>query len=214
MLRREWRAAKLRRRFPTALIHAGAVVDDGSRLDAHAVLFPGVRLLDAHIGRYTYVQAGSALYDVDVGPFCSIAGNVMIGLAAHPIDMLSTSPVLYDNTQPLPSFLVSSPLRKVSLRRTRIGADVWIGQGALLRDGLTIGVGAVVAAGAVVTRDVAPYTIVGGNPARVIRRRFSDDLCARLEASAWWERDDAVLAALSTTFADPEAFLARLGETA
>ncbi len=76
VLRREWRAAKLRRRFPTAVIHAGAVVDDGSRLGEHVVLFPGVRLLNAFIGRYSYVQAGSALYGVDVGPFCSIASRV------------------------------------------------------------------------------------------------------------------------------------------
>ena len=86
-----------------------------------------------------------------------------------------------------------------------IGHDVWIGQYARLRPGISIGTGAVVAAGAVVTRDVAPYAIVGGVPARLIRQRFSDELCADLLASRWWQHAFADFAGLD--LCDPRRFL-------
>ena len=86
-----------------------------------------------------------------------------------------------------------------------IGHDVWIGQYARLRPGISIGTGAVVAAGAVVTRDVEPYAIVGGVPARLIRHRFSDELCADLLASQWWQHAFTDFAGLD--LCDPRCFL-------
>ena len=70
---------------------------------------------------------------------------------------------------------------------TRIGNDVWIGSEAMIMPGITIGDGAVIATRAVVTRDVAPYTIVGGNPARPIRPRFDEEQVAMLQAMQWWD---------------------------
>ena len=85
---------------------------------------------------------------------------------------------------------------------TVVGHDVWIGHGATIMPGVTIGSGAIIAAGAVVTKDVAPYAIVGGNPAQVIRRRFSDDVVAALLDIAWWDwpidRIEAKLHAIET----------------
>ena len=75
-----------------------------------------------------------------------------------------------------------------------IGHDVWIGHGAIVLPGRKIGTGAVVAAGAIVTKDVDPYTIVGGNPARLIRRRFSASVAERLQRLAWWDWSHDVLA--------------------
>ncbi|WP_377292220.1 CatB-related O-acetyltransferase [Rhizobium sp. SG2393] len=86
------------------------------------------------------------------------------------------------------------------VKDTVVGPDVWIGTGAMIMPGVTLGAGSIVAAGAVVTRDVAPYTIVGGNPARPIRQRFAPDMVARLLAVAWWdwplERIEAALPAI------------------
>ncbi|KGF67308.1 acetyltransferase [Hoeflea sp. BAL378] len=91
--------------------------------------------------------------------------------------------------------------------KTTIGHDVWIGFGAKIRSGVKIGNGAVVGMGAVVTRDVEPYMVVAGNPARVVSQRFSNAVAAALNASAWWDMNDADLKANAALFTDPEMFL-------
>jgi acetyltransferase-like isoleucine patch superfamily enzyme len=201
---------KWRKRFPSAVIYAGATITDESWMGDSAVLFPRSSLQDARLGNFSYVAGNTLINNTDVGPFCSIASGVVIGLAAHPTHMVSTSPVFYDPQQPLPKFLARERLFTDNLPRTSIGADVWIGQGAMVRAGSSIGTGAVIAAGAVVTADVAPYTIVAGVPAKPLRRRFADDVCDRLLASRWWEKTTDELASLAPLFADPEAFLAEI----
>ncbi|MHB1193043.1 MAG: CatB-related O-acetyltransferase [Longimicrobiales bacterium] len=201
---------RLRKRFPDSLIHDGANISDDSWLGTCAVLFPGATLVSSKLGRFSYLQANTAVYNAEIGPFCSIAANVTIGLAAHPTQMVSTSPVFYDCEQPLPRFFTSRRVFAEALPRTVVGADVWIGQGALIKAGVTIGVGAVIAAGAIVTNDLEPYTIGGGSPCRPIRSRFDEDLRMRLIASEWWKLGDSILERLADTFTDPQAFLAAL----
>ena len=204
------RRRRARTRFPTATVHDGAAFTDDCELGTYCVVFPAVVLSQTTLGAYSYVQSGSAVNNALIGPFCSIGSAVSIGLAAHPLSGISTSPVFYDPRQPLPDFFTDRVQFAASTPQTVIGADVWIGPGAMLKAGLRVGVGAVIGAGAVVTRDVQPYQIVGGNPARVIRPRFSEDVSAALLASCWWERDPAVLRQLSATFVDPPAFLRAL----
>ena len=158
------RTFRLRKRFPTSVIHRGAFADNASSLGAYSVLFRDAVVLGSSVGRYTYVQAESALYNTDVGAFCSIAAGVTIGLGAHPTHMVASSPVFYDNQQPLPKFFTPTQVFKEVLPRTLVGADVWIGQGAMIKAGVTIGPGAVIGAGSVVTRDIAPYTVAAGAP--------------------------------------------------
>lgn len=201
---REWR---LRRRFPMSTIHAGVIMDSTSKIAPYSVLFRNVVFLDSTLEKYSYIQANSVINNAQIGPFCSIAGNVQIGLANHPTNMVSTHPSFYDNTQPLPYFFTHSKLFNNILPKTTIDADVWIGQGAMIKAGIHIGVGAVIGAGAVVTKDVAPYSIVAGIPARVIKRRFDDVTCQRLIDSKWWELDDTILTRLSSFFSDPYKFL-------
>jgi acetyltransferase-like isoleucine patch superfamily enzyme len=203
---------RLRRRFPRCEIHSGAKVDNKSTVGYSSVLFRNSSLVDSSLGNFSYIQENTSLYRADVGPFCSIAGNASIGLVDHPIFMLSTSPVFYDCTQPLPRFFVAENLFPQEQPRTAIGADVWIGEGVRIKAGVRIGVGAVIGTGSVVTHDIYPYTIVAGVPGRPMKKRFSDELCLRLLGSRWWELDDATLTALAPYCVDPVRFLSALDE--
>jgi acetyltransferase-like isoleucine patch superfamily enzyme len=203
---------RLRHRFPRSVIHQGATADRDCILGEHSVLFRGTRLNGSVLGAYSYVQAGSAVYNSDIGSFCSIAEGVTIGLGGHPTFMVSTSPVFYDNTQPLPRFFTQDRLFAEASPRTIIGADVWIGQGAIIKAGVRIGVGAVIGSASMVTKDVPPYTIAAGNPCRPIRQRFTDDRCRRLVESRWWDFHESKLKSLAPLFSNPEAFLAAIGQ--
>lgn len=127
-----------------------------------------------------------------IGRYCSIAKHVQIGVASHPTDWLSISARQY-----VPTYLdfhrfVGKSVRTVGhemFEPTTIGNDVWIGTNAVIMGGVTIGDGAIVAAGAVVTKDVPPYAIVGGVPAKVIRFRFPEDVIRELLELKWWDYD-------------------------
>jgi acetyltransferase-like isoleucine patch superfamily enzyme len=124
--------------------------------------------------------------------------------------LVSTSPVFYDNSQPLPKFLIDQVAYTQNPLRTDVGADVWIGCGAIIKAGIKIGVGAVIGAGSVVTKDIPPYAIVAGNPCRVIRYRFSEDVIRRLVDSEWWKKDHEELLLIAHLFSDPLLFLKSL----
>ena len=201
------RGVILRRRFPTSVIYAGAYVDRFSELGEYSVLFRDVAFLNSSLGAYSYVQSGCMVYNAEIGKFCSIASNVIIGLANHPTHMVSTSPVFYDTNQPLPKFLTDSYTFTATLPRTTIGADVWIGQGVMIKAGVTVGVGAVIGAGSIVTKDIAPYVIAVGNPCKQIRPRFAQDIAQQLIHSKWWELSEKDLIKLAPTFINIEVFL-------
>lgn len=159
------------------------------------------------LGAYSYCRGLFGPVD-RIGRYCSIASGVSIMGDDHPMDHVSTSPVLY-NTQEFQNLTGRSlpatlPHFDGAARPVTLGDDVWIGQDVLLRGGISIGTGAVIAARAVVTRDVPPYAIVGGLPARLIRMRFPEALIAKLLASRWWDYSAADLAGLPLD--QPEAF--------
>jgi acetyltransferase-like isoleucine patch superfamily enzyme len=206
------RNRRLRRRFPSCVIYQNVSVDAESTLGDSSVIFKNVSMANSHIDSYSYVQCDSVINNTTIGAFCSIAGRVTIGLAAHPTFMVSTSPVFYDNTQPLPKFFVYKKLFEDNLPKTIIGADVWIGQGVMIKAGVKIGVGAVIGAGSVVTKDIPPYTIAVGTPCRPIRLRFNKETCQSLLISQWWTFDEVKLKALAVHFQDPEEFCRKVSE--
>lgn len=125
---------------------------------------------------------------IRVGRWCSIASTVRSAPINHPLDGMTTHPALYERK----FGVVDQDIHWDTV--LEIGDDVWIGHNAVILPGCkSIGRGAVVGAGAIVTRDVPAYTIVAGNPAKPIRSRFSPEMIAALEASRWWELDAAGL---------------------
>lgn len=150
------------------------------------------------LGSYSYVVSGY-LCGVSVGAYCSFGENVQIGRQSHPLDWVSTSPFLYLNNENILSCADSNvgtfnnSRVPTALVHTKIENDVWIGHGAIVMPGVTIGTGAIIAAGSVVTKDVAPYAIYGGNPARFIRHRVALEYIKPLLESRWWELPPSTL---------------------
>lgn len=144
----------------------------------------------SNIGRYAFINADTIIYaNVTMGRYCALGRYVEIGLAHHPLDFLSTHHLTI-STSPFVRDMDFSTARKIPWEvhpATRIGNDVWIGAKACIVSGVTIGDGAVIAAGSVVTKNVAPYMIVGGNPAREIRSRFDEETVEKLLKYKWWD---------------------------
>jgi acetyltransferase-like isoleucine patch superfamily enzyme len=151
------------------------------------------------LGDYSYVNCGAVIASGEFGRFCSVGPYAIIGMPNHPTGFRSTSPKLYgpDNLFGGRSEWNDFP------DPPQIGSDVWIGAVAFVRQGVRIGHGGIVGAGAVVTHDVPPYAIVAGTPAKVLRLRFDEGLVGELLESRWWERRTEELAADAGSFQKP-----------
>jgi acetyltransferase-like isoleucine patch superfamily enzyme len=182
-LRRRYRLGKS---YPSCQFHEGTDCLN-SVLDGFNVLFQDVMLVHSTLGEHTYIQKGSTICNAKIGKFCSIAANVTIGPGIHKIDAVSTHPAFYLKDTPLLKVFVKEDLF-IPFKLTTVGHDVWIGVNVVLIDGVTIGTGAIIASGAVVTKDVPPYAIVGGVPAKILRYRFSETEVSDLLATEWWNR--------------------------
>lgn len=180
-----WRLCRVR--LPKTMTYAAG---RRFRLGAHAwcMVAPSVTEGDVSLGAYSY--SGSSLTRVRMGNYCSVGADVLFSPPTHPTQWLTTHPVAHAPYL-FPSF--SNTIRakpwRVFKGEVVLGHDVWVGSRAILMGGVRVGNGAVIGSGAVVTRDVPPYAIVGGVPARVIRYRFPPETIAALEASRWWEYD-------------------------
>jgi phosphonate metabolism protein (transferase hexapeptide repeat family) len=195
----------------TPLLHPTADVRD-CRLGAYCEVGARTQLLEVELGDYSYIVNDSDVAYATIGKFCSIAAMTRINPGNHPMERASQSHFSYRASAYFAG--AADEAEFFAWRRSHrvtIGHDVWIGHGAIVLPGRAIGTGAVIAAAAVVTKDVAPYTIVAGNPARVIRARFTDEIAARLQRLAWWDWSHERLQAALPDFQklSIEHFLAR-----
>jgi len=168
------------------------------------------------IGAYTYLGGDDSIfrYIKSIGRYCSIAGGIKTGLVEHPVDFLSTHPLFYGQWREWPelsefyedsSESVNNAKTKLSERlgkrnyQIEIGNDVWIGENVTILRGVKIGDGAIIASGALVTSDVAPYSIVGGIPAKLIKYRFDDEIIRRLIKIKWWDYEPSIFLGVDFT---------------
>jgi len=180
----------LSRKYPKSKISIKTLIDLNSELGEYSKIYPQALISNSKIGKFTYVCPNTNIINTKVGSFCSIASGVRCGGGFHPSrDFISTNPIFY-STLGQTNIVVTDKDYFEELKPIEIGHDVWIGTNAIILDGVKIGTGAIIGAGAVVTKDVEPYAIVGGIPAKLIRYRFDrEQINKLLNEIKWWEHD-------------------------
>ncbi len=188
-------------------IHPTAVVVN-CHLGAWTAIGPHSHLEETLFDDYSYTADNASIIYAEIGKFVNIASHVRINPGNHPMERVTLHHCTYRRKKY--GFAETDDETIFSWRRfhaCRIGHDVWIGHAATIMPGVTIGEGAVVGSGAVVTKDVSPYEIVAGVPARMIKKRFSDDVIKKLLNIAWWNWDRKMLEERFTDFYDLNNFL-------
>ncbi|MCT2347599.1 CatB-related O-acetyltransferase [Niallia taxi] len=207
-----------KRRFPNRIIES-ASIDKTAKINVNSVVKKGTSIFknvmigsnclisnnvlvgpSVKIGDYSYVNSETKVFSGSIGKFCSISYGCQIGMSEHPTNYMSTSPYIYgeNNIFNIPSYFddIHSP--------PVIGNDVWIGVNAVILQGVKIGDGAIIAAGAVVNKDVPSYSIVGGIPANKIKDRYDEDTIETLLNLKWWDLPKEEILKLQNIFSKKE----------
>lgn len=197
----QWRRRRLAKKLPGFWAHWETYATKNCHFAEHNRLYMKSWLNTVSLGRFSYV-AGAKLGYANIGAFCSIGPEAMVGgLGKHATSFLSTHPSFYSlRKQAGRTFVSENKLSEIVC--TTVGNDTWISARAIVLDGVTVGDGAIIAAGAVVTKDVPPYASVGGIPARVIAFRFSDPVIEQLLTWKWWDLPLSVLEQLAGYFSE------------
>ena len=158
------------------------------------------------IGKYTYGCFNNSFpAGTIVGKYCSISKEVKALNADHPITSVCLTPYFYNKS-------LGYDVQDVPRSKLTIGNDVWIGYGSTILSKCTvIGNGAIIGAGSVVTKNVPPYSIVAGNPAKILRYRFDDETCKQIEKTQWWENTPEELIGFKQYMSNPEMFCEKQG---
>lgn len=196
---------------PEPTVHPSSSLRE-SELGVWTDIGPNCSIVESTLGDYTYCAGDASIVYATIGKFCSIASHVRINPGNHPMQRVTQHHMTYRRR--MFGFADTDDTEFFQWRRDHhvtIGHDVWIGHAAVIMPGITIGTGAVIGSQAVVTKDVAPYTIVGGVPAKVIRERFPAEVAARLQAIAWWDWPRDLLAERFADLNDLDRFLELYG---
>lgn len=175
-----------------------------TKLGKKVLIRAGNEVGELEIGDYSYISGPRSYIEAaKIGKYCSIARQTIIGVSDHDHGWLTTSPIANCKSY---GFVDAD---KIQLQKPApiIGNDVWVGANAIIFRGVTIGDGAVVAAGSVVTKDVPPYAIVGGVPAKVIKMRFTDEIITELMDMKWWDWPESRVREMSQYMDDIHKFI-------
>jgi phosphonate metabolism protein (transferase hexapeptide repeat family) len=192
-------------------IHETALVKN-SRMGAWTMVGQRCEVFASDLLDYAYLVKDVEVFNAEVGKFANVASHVRINPTNHPMWRATLHHFTYRS---LSHFMGDDDDEEVMNWRNQyrvvIGPDVWIGHGAILMPGVSVGIGAIIGSGSIVTKNVDDYTIVAGNPARVIRRRVTEEVEAALKRIAWWdwEREELVKAVPDFRHLDAAAFAAK-----
>ena len=173
-----------------------------SKISPSAKIWRQAFVTHSCVDKYSYIAPKARVVHANIGKYCSIA-DCIIGMGRHSLDNLSTSSI-FTSMKNGTGHVWTDMDSYEEYKTINIGNDVWIGTRAIIMPGVKIGNGAVVGAGAIVTKDVPPYAVVGGVPAKIIKYRFSEDVIKLLEELQWWNLDEDILKTNITLFQNPD----------
>ncbi len=184
----------------------GTRILHGSKLEGYNKIHD-YSVFGGHLGKYSYIGSHSHVTAI-VGRFCSIGPNVRTITSLHPTNFVSTHPSFYSTHKQSGITFSEENLfaEQVTCESIKIGNDVFIGDSVVILPGVQIGDGAIIGAGAVVTKDVESYSIVAGNPAKLIRKRFSEKDIEFLLESKWWLKDEIELRRVAKSMSNIDNF--------
>jgi acetyltransferase-like isoleucine patch superfamily enzyme len=177
-----------------------------SKCEENTLIYTPSRIANTKIGYGSYVAAYANIQNTTIGRFCSIGPNFFCGYGVHPLNGISTAPMFY-STKKQNGFTLSSKDKIVETKPIEIGNDVFIGANVTVLDGVIIGDGAVVGAGAVVVKDVPPYAIAVGVPAKVVKYRFNEMEIENLLEIKWWDWPQTKLNEVERDFFNIDEFI-------
>lgn len=184
---------RLKKQFQNRNLSFLALYDKSSEISNRSRIQRFVILRRCTVSEYTYIGYNTNIYHAGIGKFCSISKDVCIGLPSHPSKFISTSPIFVNIHNGTGYSWSKQNMFDSTPGKVVINNDVWIGMKSTIMGGVTIGNGAIIAAHSVVTKDVPPYAIVGGVPAKIIKYRFNEDIIEALQKAEWWKQPDDFL---------------------
>jgi len=165
---------------------------NNSALGDYVKIHSNNMIINCQIGRLSYLASNTLINQATIGAFCSIGPNVKIGSGEHPTNFISTSPLFYSRGGQLDLVFAEETMFD-EVARVEIGNDVHIGANVYIKNGIKIGDGVIIGAGSIVVKDVEDYTIIGGVPGKLIRKRFSEDIIEVMRDIKWWNYDISIL---------------------
>ena len=194
----------LYKRFNTKIGMRTSIVS--SELGKNVFISYDCSLDKTKIGDHSYVNTNTRIKNAVIGRYCSIGSGVIIGIGKHPLNMVSTHPAFYCNNKAYETYADKNYYGN-EYSNVVIENDVWVGSNSTIIGDVKIGNGAVIAYGSIVTKDVPPYAVVGGVPAKIIRYRFEKQIIDELQDIKWWLFPDDFLKTNFLLFLNPSDLL-------